>query len=65
MRGMKTLYDDTIALLKSTRLSRREIAAGAGLGFDWLNKLAQGHIEDPGIKRIQRLHDFLSRKRAA
>lgn len=55
---MSTL-DDTLKMLEVSRIPRRIIAEETGLGLDWLNKLAQGGIGDPGIRRITRLHDYL------
>jgi hypothetical protein len=45
-------------------LSRRRghwpfICRATGLDYNWLTKLAQGRIADPGIRKIQRLHDHL------
>ena len=55
------IYNDTIDLLKATKghVSRRKIAADTGLGYEWINKLAQGLIEDPGVQKIQMLHNYL------
>ena len=41
-------------------LTLRVIAERAGVGFEWLRKYSQGKFDDPGVKRIQRLHDFLA-----
>ena len=45
----------------------RRVAAEAKVGFDWLNKLAQGAIPNPGSQRIERLFAYYKRleKRAA
>ncbi len=59
---MDNLLDKTIALLKVAPYTRREISAGAGVGYEWLNKLAQGHIENPGVLRVQSIHDYLTRR---
>lgn len=61
------MLNDTIQLLETTKgeISRRRMAADTGLGFEWINKLAQGRINDPGYKRIVTLHNYLSTKKAA
>ena len=48
-----------LAAVKGIR-SRRVIADEAGIEYEWLQKLAQGHIADPGVKKIERLHNYLS-----
>ena len=55
------ILDETISMLASSKgaISRRKIAQDTGLGYEWLQKLAQGHIEDPGIKRIYKLNEYL------
>ncbi len=57
---MKTLLTETKNMLVSTDRTKREIADGAGVGKEWLNKFAQGQIKDPGINRVQAVHDYLS-----
>ncbi len=49
----------TMALLAETDLSVSEIAAGANVGSRWLYSLMNGRWSDPGIKKVQRVHDFL------
>ena len=56
------LYEETTELLTRARemgISRTTIATRAGLGIDWLQKLAQGAIRDPGARRTERLRDTL------
>lgn len=55
----------TTDLLQQTldELARRRgqwpaICRATGLDYDWLTKLAQGRIADPGVRKIQRLNDF-------
>lgn len=54
-----SLLDQTLVLLRQSELPREEIARGANVGLDWLKKLLGGHIDDPSVRRIQRLYDFL------
>jgi len=53
------ILTETMILLKESKQKRREIASGAGVGFEWLAKLAQERIPDPGIIRVQKLHKYL------
>jgi len=37
------------------------IAQDTGLGLEWLRKLVGGHIQDPGISKIETLHAYMNR----
>lgn len=52
------LLDRTLELLNASPLPPPEIAKGAAVGIEWLKKVKD--IEDPSVRRIQRLHDYLS-----
>lgn len=54
-----SLLDTTVHLLRE-RGRYREVADATGLGYDWINKLVQGQIKDPGVNKIERLHKYLS-----
>lgn len=54
-----SLLDTTVALLRD-RGRYREVAEATGLGYDWINKLVQGQIKDPGVNKIERLHKYLT-----
>lgn len=54
-----SLLDTTVHLLRE-RGRYREVADATGLGYDWINKLVQGQIKDPGVNKIERLHRYLS-----
>jgi hypothetical protein len=56
----ETLLEKTYRLLDASRLTYREIAAGAAVDINWLGKLKQRAIADPGVGKIERLHNFLS-----
>ena len=47
--------------LVRARQSAREVADGAGVGFEWFKKFEGGHIKEPSVTRIQSLHDYLER----
>lgn len=53
------LLDRTYRLLAATDLTYDEIAKGAQVGFDWLAKFKQRCIVEPGVKKVQAVHDFL------
>lgn len=46
-------------MLLATDLTYREVAEGAGVGFEWLNKFSRRQIRQPGLDKIEPLHDFL------
>lgn len=61
----------TTDLLQQTldELARRRgqwpaICRSTGLDYDWLTKLAQGRIADPGVRKIQRLSNFFQQAAA-
>jgi hypothetical protein len=53
------LLTKTLNLLEQTDASAAEICAGANVGQRWLYDLRSGRYSDPGVTRIQRIHDFL------
>ena len=55
----ETLLDRTYRLLSRSDLTYHEIAAGAQVDINWLAKFKQQAIEEPGVKKVQRVHDFL------
>lgn len=57
-----TLLQQTIELLIRDKGSWPQTAADTGLGREWLSKLSQGAIDDPGVNKIERLHAYLSAK---
>ena len=56
------LLDDTIELVRKDRGNWPKTAAETGLGREWISKLSQGVITDPGVLKIERLHAYLSQK---
>ena len=71
---MPEVVDTTESLLTRTKrlladrgeLSLREIAEGAGVGHEWLRSFAYGdRIKDPGVTRLEKLHNFLTEYQAA
>lgn len=56
------LLGRTYQLLDATNLTYREISRGTGLDREWLAKLKQRRIGEPGVSKVERLHDFLLRQ---
>lgn len=48
-----------LAVAKGQKHSLREIATGAGVGFEWLRKFEDGTSKHPSVVRVQALHDYL------
>jgi transcriptional regulator with XRE-family HTH domain len=61
MARQETLLDRTMRLLKKHRATKslREIAEASGIDREYLKALVAGRIADPGILKIQKLHDWL------
>jgi len=58
---MTDLYQKTITLLKQTKVPLSKVASESNVGYRWLCKLIAGVYSDPGINKIQRIHDYLSK----
>ena len=58
----------TLALVSRANeagMSYRQIADATGVNLFWLNKVRWAEIDDPGVKRVQRVHDYLAAQEAA
>lgn len=55
----ETLLSRTQRLLEESGLTYRQIAAGAVVDMEWLAKFKQNRIGEPGVNKVQRVHDFL------
>lgn len=51
--------EETLELLRKRTGSFERISKETGLGLFWLNRVANGHIPDPSVNRVQMLHDYL------
>lgn len=60
-RAMCELYKKTIALLEVTEKPMSIIAAQTNVGLRWLYDLKAGRFNDPGVNKIQRIHDYLQK----
>lgn len=57
---MCELYKKTIELLGNSNIPVSSIAESTGVGLRWLYDLKAGRFSDPGVNKIQRIHDFLN-----
>jgi hypothetical protein len=60
-----SLFQQTQALLKkhlAAGSSLRQLAerSNGSVEYEWLVKFAGNHVKDPGVNRVQALHDFLA-----
>jgi adenylosuccinate lyase len=53
-----------IAFLESQKGRLPTIAEETGLGLEWLRKLVGGHIQDPGISKIETLRAYINKDAA-
>ena len=61
----KSLLEQVMRWLETQRGSWREIADETGLGYQWLTALMQGDIQDPGVRKIERLARLMRERQAA
>ena len=61
MIHIMNLLEETLKLIDETVYSRREICEMAGVDIEWLNKVAQRRILDPGVNRLQKVYDALKK----
>lgn len=61
----KDMYTRTLDLLKGDGGTIAEIAAGADVNVHWLAKFRQEKFENPGVKTIERLHNYLAQRALA
>lgn len=71
---MQSAPDSTESLVTRTKkllrergeVSLREVADGAGVGHEWLRSFFyRGRIQDPGVTRLEKLHNYLAEYHAA
>ena len=49
----------TLLKRRKGKESRKQIAERAGVGVEWLNKLAQGRLENPTYSALTKLFNYL------
>lgn len=52
------LYAYVMACLRARTIPQRAVAAGSGVPFSTLAKIAQGSVTDPSVHTVQKLADF-------
>lgn len=52
------MLDYVLDRLNSCPQTYREIAEATGVKYDWLCRLAQRRIPEPGVSKIQALFDY-------
>jgi len=57
----KTLLQKTQALIASTSVPAVEICRTVGVSTRWFSRFKRGDFHDPGVRKIQAIHDFLSK----
>lgn len=60
---MNDLFQATMSMLRATAVSPRQISDDTGLGYRWLMRLKGGEYSDPGVNKIQKLHDYLAQSK--
>lgn len=55
------IFDYVMAQLRAKRVPQREVAAGSGVPFSTVTKIAQGQIKSPRVHQVQALHDYFKR----
>lgn len=61
---MTDLYKKTISMLSETKEPLSKVASGSRVGYRWICRLIAGDFSDPGVNKIQRIHDYLSAQKA-
>jgi len=55
------LLNKTRKLLADATDPLSEIAEASGVGLEWLRKFRADSIPNPGVIRVQQLHDYLEK----
>ncbi len=53
------LYSETLRLARESGESVPDLARATGLKQRWLHRLLAGDFNDPGVRKIERLHRHL------
>jgi len=54
-------YKDTLKLLKKSKVSMETIAKDTGIKLRWLYYFRNEQLGDPGIHKVQTIHDYLTK----
>lgn len=58
------LYDFVMANLRAKAITQRAIAAGSGVPYSTVTKIAQGSVKEPSVHTVQRLADYFAKQQA-
>ena len=53
--------DRILAFLDAQKGRLPTVARETGLGLEWLRKLVAGHIQDPGVSKIEKLSNYIAK----
>lgn len=56
---MPGMIDRTKRMARRCELGPTEIARRADVPLDWFKKFMRGRYKDPGVTRLEKVHDFL------
>ncbi len=56
---MAQALDEIIAFLDAQKGRLPTVAKDTGLGLEWLRKLVAGHIQDPGVIKVEKLRAYM------
>ena len=54
-----------MANLRAKAIPQRAVAAGSGVPYSTVTKIAQGSVKEPGVHTVQRLADFFAQQSPA
>jgi len=61
MTTLPPLFDFVMANLRAKTIPQRTVAAGSGVPYSTLTKIAQGSVKDPSVHTVQRLADYFAK----
>jgi transcriptional regulator with XRE-family HTH domain len=56
---MNNLLEKTISMTQELVFPISEMCKSIGVTTRWYNKVIKGDIEDPSVRKVQKLHDYL------
>lgn len=59
----KTLLDRTIDLIHESDFNVSRMCADLDISTRWYYRFMRGDFDDPGVKRIEKIHDYLLKQR--
>jgi hypothetical protein len=62
----RTTCDEALTLLTEARaadIKLKAIALAAGVPYSWLVRFARGDFDDPGSRKVERIHRYLSARK--